>query len=530
MSSKVIIDDNARAILLNSIYSGTGYIDNVEETQVEAFAKMQVSKADTIVPENIAEGVEILGQVGTYTGKSSGFDFETTPLTYDEIGEYFSSREDFCDYPFCKITNVNYELEENQFLAVTYLDTEAEIDEIVSENDMSEESGYKRIFIQEENLPVVDWGNEGPGGSYPSPIKEWWEKSTDEGWVPVYDIIVYVVEKIEGYQLYKVVAKKKKSLNALFLTFAENLNSISPQVFNTQLLDSNDEVIETFNFSSDSYFITSTTKYGESYKFVTTINPDYSEEYDVWCVSDDYHDYNLNGVLEKIESFSNKGVKIQVVPKNRIRRLDITESELQASISCDSIKIEGSGLIDYERQLYFYLSYPEVTGKDLVITLTNSFSGDTKKYAADYFYYYDEDEREISEYICNIPDDSILSDGDENTIISLSYSFETPKTAIYEKSGTYRDFDLYLHKYWEYEYPKISVGDSVYEFNDYAVASDEGGYPGNLPSGARVYVNGIEINVDYEGWANFKLTEDIINACLDPQNPTLSVEVQLSDD
>ena len=67
MNSNVIIDESAKQILAENLYKGKSYINTLDPVPVETYAKMQVSGADIIVPENIKKEVEILGVEGTYT-------------------------------------------------------------------------------------------------------------------------------------------------------------------------------------------------------------------------------------------------------------------------------------------------------------------------------------------------------------------------------------------------------------------------------------------------------------------------------
>ena len=72
MNDKVIIDESAKRILQEELYNGVGYLNNTSETSTGSFAKMQVSGADTIIPENIKKEVEILGVEGTYEEGGGG--------------------------------------------------------------------------------------------------------------------------------------------------------------------------------------------------------------------------------------------------------------------------------------------------------------------------------------------------------------------------------------------------------------------------------------------------------------------------
>ena len=67
----VYIDDSAKEILKENMYSGTGYLKTKEEVSTGSYAKMKISGADAVVPENIKENETILGVVGTYGGGGS---------------------------------------------------------------------------------------------------------------------------------------------------------------------------------------------------------------------------------------------------------------------------------------------------------------------------------------------------------------------------------------------------------------------------------------------------------------------------
>ena len=71
MSSRVIIDESAKRVLEESIYSGTKYINTTKETDVTGCVNAQVSGADIIAPINIKKDVTILGVEGSYDGEPS---------------------------------------------------------------------------------------------------------------------------------------------------------------------------------------------------------------------------------------------------------------------------------------------------------------------------------------------------------------------------------------------------------------------------------------------------------------------------
>lgn len=65
-----IIDESAKEILQNT-FSGKAFVESLEEQNVAGKATAQVSNAETIIPENIKENVQILGVEGSYSGQSN---------------------------------------------------------------------------------------------------------------------------------------------------------------------------------------------------------------------------------------------------------------------------------------------------------------------------------------------------------------------------------------------------------------------------------------------------------------------------
>ena len=492
MNNNVIIDESAKQILIENIYKGKGYINTLDPVPVETYAEMQVSSADTIIPENIKKDETLLGVTGTYDGKV-GLTFNTVPATWGELGH----RND--PFPFFKFTNIFKELETNHHYAVAEAEYNFNLgDIVVTEGTPEDHDNF--VYIQEPGKLVLDYSNSETGQT-DFDIWKYYDEDLDDD-VNIYNINLYIIEATDVEGEYKIVDKGNGKINALFPIGPVIFNSFDDP-FSVRLLK-DDQIIETLNAQyGEQYFKKSI--YGETYKVEAFTN---DNDYTLWGIFDDYSERgNLQLKPMKPEEFSTKGFEIYTTTKGYLRTLHKTGDTSFTCKCWDKIVEDGEELVG-KTKLYLRINHDEVEGQKCIFTLTNESSGESYTYVASYDY---EEKGGYYDVFTNYADTDA---GSRGTVITINCEFITPIISTYIKEGDVDEFDLwhwtnpYEYDPYYYDWVKVENGSTLIEGEIYLICGQEYSHE-QLPEGATIRINDQEI-IYYEDYYTFTLTANDI--------------------